>query len=175
MCRLNRLLFLALSCLSWLLLAPAVTWSAEVLAEPKSSADTTPQPSPGLPSETLPTASSQSLTEAWRLLKAELIEQGLDSEKLLQQLEASQIEIEEARRLSIGLTARLSSLESSIQTERSGAEVAIRTALEREAAALREAEFWRGVGIVGIVGAAVSLGVEFGPDIVQWIIDRVKN
>lgn len=165
MCRLNRLLFLALSCLAWLLLAPAVTWSAEVLAEPKSSDDMTPQPLLGSPSETpetpkkmQPTPSSTDLSEAWALLKNEWREQGVDSETLLKQLVESRIETEEAMRLLTGSISRCANLESSLQIERMGKEVAVRAALVREQTANRERDFWRGVGIGFLVVGLGALG-----------------
>lgn len=157
------LLFLSLS-------SPVFIYSADIKAEPISSDDMTSPPLPGLPSATRPTLNLPGLETAWAQLKAELIEQGLDSETLLKQLIESQIEVKESRLLLVELTARCVSLESSKKTERMGAEAAIRVALEREALAIREASFWQFVGITGIVVGGGTLLFTVGPAVVSWVL-----
>lgn len=150
------LVWLLASLLLWCFVLPAATYGADVMGNQNLN----PQPPSGTPSASQPTPS---LDDFDRLLMT--IEQ--ESEKLSAELKATSDELKLRKEQLIDLELRLqayafsiSSLERTLKTEREAAQIAISSAIEREARALKERDFWMVGGItlaaIGITALALS-------------------
>jgi hypothetical protein len=152
--------WLLASLLVWLLLAPCLTYAADIKAGPTFSDATTPPPSLGLPSETQPMEQSDDFDLILNELSKEVAKLTTDLSAMSNELQQRKAESAELLILSTSSSVRVAELERAIVAERTGAETAISSALDRESTAIKERDFWRVGGItlasVGIVALALS-------------------
>lgn len=123
-------------------------------------------PMPGLSTPNTsqsPTSDWQTFTDAWAMLKAELIASAEDSEKLLTQLERLQTEAAELRSLLQLSTEQYKALEAAMAIERARAEAMITDRILRGVKAEKERDAWRtgaviagGIGLAGWLAFALS-------------------
>lgn len=140
--------------------AALVSLSAAHGVDLKPAPSTTEESPSGISNEPLPTPSWTNIDAILQALENESASLSQELKAISEELTTRKAQAEKLQSLLTASELRYATLERSLETERKGAEVAIRSALDREKRAEKERDFWLIGGItmsaIGLVALALS-------------------